>query len=154
MTQYICGRCDEKVDSTAIQAHDAEHAEWALKPHDFDGRSDPDDRYDNEWCALCGNPPDNSLHERTVIEYPSEGETYFRTEYGVYQYGIYPNSSVLHGQQKRSFLGSYGTLEEAQAAYPEAEWDGGASNRMPVHIPDNPPGWFDPLDAGESWSDD
>ena len=41
------------------------------------------------------------------IEYPSRGETYYRDEYGVYEYGVYPSYSVLAGQQKRVFLDSF-----------------------------------------------
>ena len=56
-----------------------------------------------------------------TIEYPSAGATYDRPEYGVYQYGVYPQSSVLAGQTRRQFLDSFPTLEEAKAAYPDAE---------------------------------
>jgi hypothetical protein len=52
------------------------------------------------------------------IEYPSEGATYSRDQYGVYRYDTYPRSSVLAGQERRVFLDSFNTLEEAQAAYP------------------------------------
>jgi hypothetical protein len=58
------------------------------------------------------------------IEYPSQGTTYCKNEYGVYQYSRYPRSSVLAGQQKRVFLDSFRTLEEAQAAFPEASLRG------------------------------
>lgn len=57
---------------------------------------------------------------RTTIEFPSTGATYFREEYGVYRYDTYPRSSVLAGQTRRSFLGSYASLEEARADYPTA----------------------------------
>lgn len=55
-----------------------------------------------------------------TIEYPSIGTTYCREEYGVYEYSTYPSYSVLAGQQKRVWLDGFPTLEEAQAAYPEA----------------------------------
>jgi hypothetical protein len=55
-----------------------------------------------------------------VIEYPSVGMTYWRDVYGVYAYDEYPRSSVLAGQQRRSFIDSFDTLEEAKAAYPAA----------------------------------
>lgn len=79
------------------------------------------------------------MFDETVIEYPSAGTTYSRPEYGVYGYGTYPSSSVLAGQQKRVFLGSYETLEEAQTAYPEADWyDSGSGFQPPYlgHLPD------------------
>jgi len=40
--------------------------------------------------------------------------------WSVYEFGIYPRSSVLAGQDMKSFRESYPTLEEAQAAHPEA----------------------------------
>ena len=61
------------------------------------------------------------LMNEIKIEYPSAGATYNRAEYGVYQYSVYPRSSVLAGQTRRVWLDSYTTLEEAQAQYPEAE---------------------------------
>jgi hypothetical protein len=79
------------------------------------------------------------------IEYPCVGETYSEPEYGVYGYGTYPNSSVLAGQERRSFLNSFPTLEAAQAAYPSAQWAGeGISGFREVFIPDEAPEWFDP----------
>ncbi len=47
------------------------------------------------------------------IEYPSQGQTYSRDCHGVYSYDTFPRSSVLAGQQRRSFRFS-GTLEECQ----------------------------------------
>jgi hypothetical protein len=92
--------------------------------------------------------------EEMVIEYPSSGATYYREEYGVYRYGTYERSSVLAGQQKRSFVDSFETLAEAQENYPQARWDGGGSQAVPVYIPEQAPDWFDPADAGESWDGD
>lgn len=54
------------------------------------------------------------------IEYPARGSTYCRQEYGVYEYGRFGRGSVLAGQTRRIFLGSFATLEEAQAAFPSA----------------------------------
>jgi hypothetical protein len=93
--------------------------------------------------------------EELVIEYPCSGATYYREEYGVYRYGTYERSSVLAGQQKRSFVDSFETLAEARENYPQARWDGeGGSQAVPVFIPEQPPEWFDPADAGEHWSED
>jgi hypothetical protein len=55
------------------------------------------------------------------IEFPSVGQTYARNEYAVYEYGVYPRSSVLSGRTRRVFLDSFETLEEARAAYPNAD---------------------------------
>ena len=93
-----------------------------------------------------------------VIEYPSAGATYGPDEnhppkYGVYRYGTYPSWSVLAGQEKRSFVQEFDRLEEAQAAYPGAEWNGGGSGYRPVTLPDTPPDWFDEANAGEHWSE-
>lgn len=54
------------------------------------------------------------------IEYPSIGATYYEEVFGVYEYRIYPESSVNAGQVQRLFLDSFTTLDEAQRAYPDA----------------------------------
>jgi hypothetical protein len=76
----------------------------------------------------------------TTIEYPSAGATYSLPEYGVYRYDTYPRGSVLEGQERRSFLDAFETLEEAQAAYPEAEYQEGSGYVEPYlgHLPDGP----------------
>jgi hypothetical protein len=89
-----------------------------------------------------------------VIEYPMIGETYQHDEYGVYEYGVYPDSSVLAGQERRSFVDSFPTLAEAKASYPNAEYNGEGSGYREVYIPESPPYWFDPANAGEQWTDD
>lgn len=92
----------------------------------------------------------------TVIEYPATGETYSYNEYGVYRYSEYPRGSVLEGQERRSALGRYKTLEEAKREHPDAEWAGeesGSQYREP-HIPVDAPEWFDPEAAGEVWGDE
>jgi hypothetical protein len=73
------------------------------------------------------------------IEYPSRGATYCEEEYGVYQYGRFGPGSVLAGQQKRTFLDSFPTLEEAVAAYPEAQVTEGCGYQAPclAHLPDD-----------------
>jgi hypothetical protein len=55
------------------------------------------------------------------IEFPSVGQTYAHNVYAVYEYGIYPRSSVLAGRSRRVFLDSFDTLDEARAAYPSAD---------------------------------
>ena len=55
------------------------------------------------------------------IEFPSRGKTYCHQTYGVYSYDTFPRHSVLAGQQRRQFLTSFPTLEEARAAYPAAQ---------------------------------
>lgn len=69
------------------------------------------------------------------------------------QRGIYDPSSVLAGQEFRQLVQPFDTVEEAQAAYPDAilNLDG---ERPEVYIPVNPPNWFDPTDAGEYWDED
>ncbi len=90
----------------------------------------------------------------TVIEYPASGQTYSHDEYGVYAYDTYPRGSVLEGQERRSNLGTFDTLTEAQAAFPDAAWYGEGSGFVDRPLPQSAPDWFDPLNAGESWDDD
>ena len=73
------------------------------------------------------------MKNNVTIEFPSLGKTYARNEYAVYEYDRYPRSSVNYGMQRRSFLDSFRTLEEARKAFPNAaesigtpissEWD-------------------------------
>lgn len=93
------------------------------------------------------------MPDRLCIEYPSVGKTYSRNEYGVYSYGTYEASSVLAGQERRSALGSFDSLEEAQLAYPGAEWVDGSLYHE-VTVSQSAPDWFDPEAAGEVWSED
>jgi hypothetical protein len=89
-----------------------------------------------------------------VIEYPAQGATYAREEYGVYSYDVFPEGSVLAGQERRRFVDSFPTLEEAQQNFPQAHWTGGGSGYRAVPIPETPPAWFDPAAIGERWSED
>lgn len=74
------------------------------------------------------------------IEYPSAGSTYSRDVFGVYAYDTFPASSVLAGQQRRSFLDSFDTLDEAQAEYPDAVSDCACGWQAPdlSHLPFDP----------------
>lgn len=57
---------------------------------------------------------------RIQIEFPSAGATYYNEQYGVYSYDRYPRSSVLAGQERRTYLGEYDTEEEARKNHPKA----------------------------------
>jgi hypothetical protein len=85
---------------------------------------------------------------------PSAGATYNHPgEFAVYSYGTYPESSVLAGQEKRSFVaGGFTSEDEAKAAYPDATVSG--SRYREVFILHTAPSWFDPADAGETWDED
>jgi hypothetical protein len=85
-----------------------------------------------------------------TIEFPATGATYSHDEYGVYRYSTYERGSVLEGQEKRSALGTYPTLEEAQLEHPDAEYTGGSQYRE-ITVPHTPPEWFDPSAMGETW---
>lgn len=76
-------------------------------------------------------------HADIRIEFPSQGTTYSRDEYGVYQYSTYPRSSVLGGQERRAFLASFETIEEARAEFPGAD-ESGCGYQPPFlsHLPE------------------
>jgi hypothetical protein len=63
--------------------------------------------------------------------------------YDAYEWGTYPRNSVLAGQDRKSFKGSYDTLEQAQEAHPDAEVSQGrvSANNSVDHLP------------GEEWDD-
>jgi hypothetical protein len=86
---------------------------------------------------------------------PSAGATYDHPgEFAVYSYGTYPESSVLAGREKRSFVaGGFTSEAEAKAAYPDATV-AGASLYREITVPHTAPDWFDPASAGEVWDED
>jgi hypothetical protein len=59
-----------------------------------------------------------------VIEYPSIGRTYATNDYGVYEYSVHDENSVLAGEERRVFIDCFKTLAEAQASFPNAEFHG------------------------------
>lgn len=73
-----------------------------------------------------------SSREDIRIEYPAAGATYNRPVFGVYQYSVYPRSSVLPGQIRRQFLRSFDTVEQAREIYPGAEIT--SSCYQPVYV--------------------
>jgi len=78
--------------------------------------------------------------ERLVIERGGRGMTYRKTSgFTVYKLGTYPRSSVLAGQQQRTFMDSFDTLEEARAKFPTAKLIAGTSYQAPYlgHLPDD-----------------
>ena len=75
-----------------------------------------------------------------TIEQGSRGATYRHDSghFTVYEIGVYPRSSVLSGQQRRTFLDDFESLDAAKAAYPDAELINGTTYREPslAHLPD------------------
>lgn len=49
------------------------------------------------------------------------GATYSNSRYTVYEHGVYRRGSVLHGRGMRVWLDDFETLDDALAAYPDAE---------------------------------
>ena len=84
------------------------------------------------------------------IEFPSKGATYYNESYGVYKYDVWSNHSVLAGQERRTYLKEFDSLEEAKAEFPDAEVIDHSCFK-PLVMSSVAPDWFDPLDAGEEW---
>ena len=63
--------------------------------------------------------------------------------YSVYEFGVYPRSSVLAGQTRKQFIDGFDTLEEAQAAYPDADVGYRDAHNHFGHLPDpdEPSSW-------------
>ena len=77
--------------------------------------------------------------------------------FSVYGHGTYERSSVLAGRPKRCYLEGFDTEAEAVAKYPDADCVG--SSKVDGYnsgdlMPQSPPSWFDPMDAGEAWGED
>jgi hypothetical protein len=67
------------------------------------------------------------------------------------QRGTYGKTSVLEGQEYRRLGRPYDTLEQAQAEHPKAKVC--EEGRPGFYMPETAPEWFDPMDAGEVWSE-
>ena len=82
------------------------------------------------------------MNKSTRTIEPSRGATYNDpNRVTVYEYGVYPSSSVLAGQTSRSFVDSFDSVEEAQAAYPDAEVSESlyeVTRPSVAHLPDGP----------------
>jgi len=85
--------------------------------------------------------------EYTSIEWVHEAYWYC-------QHGTYDQSSVLAGEDFRQLVMSYDSIEDARAAHPDALVDLEGYAPEVRELPINPPSWFHPEDAGESWDED
>ena len=78
--------------------------------------------------------------------------------YWLVAHGEYGEDSVLAGQDYRALIWHYEDLEVAKREHPEAEVLCHSTKDPFAHLsnqlPDAPPSWFDPLDAGEVWHED
>lgn len=65
------------------------------------------------------------------------GATYATDRWTVYEHGTYERGSVLEGQSRRVWVDDFDTLDEARAAYPDAEIITGSTYRPPSlnHLP-------------------
>ena len=112
-------------------------------------------KVDGQWRVThphCSKDAMNkaSNKEDIRIEFPSRGTTYYKETYGVYKYDVWPGYSVLAGQQRRTYLEEFNTLDEAKAKYADAEVVD-HSCFTPTILSPIEPDWFDPMDAGEEW---
>jgi len=87
--------------------------------------------------------------ERQTIEPDRRGDGWWLAQYGVY--GL---TSVLAGQGFRQLSKHYKTLKQAQSKNPGIEVLDEPGCVPLAFLPENPPDWFDPLNAGEAWHED
>lgn len=84
-------------------------------------------------------------------EFSIEFKSGFRDHWAVYEWGVYPRSSVLAGQSRKRFVKSFDSEEAARAAYPDAE----VGYRSAHNYYDHLPGEDDPVPGGmypDDWS--
>jgi hypothetical protein len=62
-------------------------------------------------------------------------------QFSVYQFGEYPEGSVLEGQTMKQFMDMYDTADQAKADYPEAEESYRDAHNHFDHLPDDGDGW-------------
>jgi len=74
------------------------------------------------------------------------------TLYAVFTLKQAPRHSVLAGQWLRTYVDG-GTLEELEKKYPNIDMSE-FKRDYPVCVPSEPPEWFDPANAGESWDEE
>jgi len=74
--------------------------------------------------------------------------------FDVYEHGVYERSSVLAGQDKRSFRDNFDSVDAALTAFPDASVLSCSSKSHFDPMPQCAPSWFDPADAGECWHED
>ena len=73
----------------------------------------------------------------------------------VYRHDVYPDSSVLAGQDRRAFVEMFETVEDALVVgHSTRRHSAGDSLADLSGLPSEPPSWFDPAAAGERWDDD
>ena len=95
-----------------------------------------------------------------LVMEPGAGETYNSGAPTLYFYGTYPESSVNAGMEKRVWVESFDSQDEADAFVEEAIERGVAidtsdsSGYVKQELPMSPPDWFDPSNAGENWSEE
>lgn len=67
----------------------------------------------------------------------ARGATYASDRWAVYEHGEYERGSVLEGQSRRVWLDDFETLDEARAAYPDADVIDGTTYRLQSlnHLP-------------------
>jgi len=85
------------------------------------------------WKMAMGTQQqEEPMKPEFYIERGGRGMTYSRAEgFTVYEISEYEESSVLAGQQRRRFMDTFDTVEEAQRAYPEATLIEGTTYRPP-----------------------
>jgi hypothetical protein len=69
-------------------------------------------------------------------------------------YGVYEESSVLHGQQRVVHLDTCDTEAEARRKWECAVIECGRRQVWAPGVPRSPESWFDPMNAGEAWGED
>jgi hypothetical protein len=94
------------------------------------------------------------MSREDTIDYTTIEKDDYSGDWFVYGWGTYGSNSVLEGQQRRVFLDAFKTREEAEIKYPNADPLDLPSTPPHPPMPETPPDWFDPADAGEVWHED
>lgn len=84
-----------------------------------------------------------------AVSHSIEFKSDFNDYWAVYEIGVYERGSVLAGQTRKRFVGSFDSEAEAKAAYPKASVGYYDANNTFGHLPDE----NDPV-AGGMYPDD
>lgn len=73
-------------------------------------------------------------------------------DWNLYKHDVYERGSVLEGSPRRSLMGFYKTVADALEDNTDTKIEVlDHSTKIEHTMPDCPPSWFDPQDAGETW---
>lgn len=73
--------------------------------------------------------------------------------WSVYEFDVYPRSSVLSGQTRKRFINTYDSISEAEKHYPTADVCARDANNSFDHLPDDDMESYEMDRLRQEWQD-